>query len=1127
MKTPLFLLCLATQVAVAQVSDHFSDGNFSTNPEWIGDDSLFRVNAAFQLQSYGTTNKDVSLTTPVSFDPEMEWSCWVKFNLSPSTANFCRYYLMSDNTNLKGPLNGYYVQFGGVTGNTDSIVLYKQKGINRIRIIAGRAATVSKTTNVVRIKVLRDVNGNWELFSDTTGGHSYMSEGRGYDTEFSSNGYVGMFVRFTSSNARNYFFDDMYAGPPIIDTTPPRIDSMTVLSANQIRIVFSEAVTPITALDVLNYNITDGIGTPVNAEVEPGKTNVVLLELDNPLENKSYSLKASGISDLQGNMSSEDIVSFTYAFYIPQENDILISEFFPDPSPSVGLPEKEFIELYNRAPVSIELEGWSISDGTTTSILGKYELDPDSFVIVCSASNSNDYRKYGKVIPVNSLPSLNNSSDKIMVRDKTEKVIHQLEYDLNWYGDESKKEGGYTLELTNPNQLCLGKQNYSASAAISGGTPGYKNSKWNTRPDTIPPVWVTVTAIDSQSVAIAFNEPMDSLSLITAPITLPGYLPIKRKVTSSKDTLLVSFSPSFIANQPLSISISQTRDCSGNLQAAASKTFRYLSTEPAHQFDVLITEIMSDPDPPVQLPNAEFIEIHNRSSRYISLKGWTLSDPTSIAVLPTYILQPDSFCILTSVLNSSTFMRTNSIGLNGFPSLGNDGDQLTLADEKGRVIHHVAYTSKAYRDNRKQNGGWSLELIDESNPCGGDYSFMSSSNPKGGTPGYANSVLQPNRDDIAPKLVKTYPITTNQLIVTFDEPMDSLTLINTSLYTCNDLPNGVSHLQLQAPDYREIILTFTDTMKPSTTYRLVIDSVADCAGNSITSQNTSDFGWPDSLDSGDLVINELLFDPKTGGADYVELFNRSNKILDLTEVWLANTNSNNEIQDVYPIDSLGRLFFPKTYVVITSDKAAVQQQYFTPYPQQLIQTKIPAYSNDEGSCILLKGSEKYLDRLDYASSMHYPLLDTKDGVSLERIDFTRPSSDASNWTSASSTSGFGTPTYQNSQYAHSQTGKNIVQHTPEVFSPDGDGEADVITFSYTLPAAGYTANMRLYDASGKLIKQLLRNEILGTTGAFSWNGITDKGEKATIGIYLYYFEAFNLKGDMIKAKSTLVVGTKL
>lgn len=156
----ILLLC-AIYCCQAQTTDQFSDGNFSANPVWIGDDSLFQVNASFQLQSKGSSSKDISIATPIANAPEMEWQCWVKFNLSPSTSNFCRYYLCSDVSTVKGNVNGYYVQFGGVTGNSDSITLYKQQGITRTRLIAGRPATVGKPANIVRIKVLRDHTGNW------------------------------------------------------------------------------------------------------------------------------------------------------------------------------------------------------------------------------------------------------------------------------------------------------------------------------------------------------------------------------------------------------------------------------------------------------------------------------------------------------------------------------------------------------------------------------------------------------------------------------------------------------------------------------------------------------------------------------------------------------------------------------------------------------------------------------------------------------------------------------------------------------------------------------------------------------------------------------------------------------
>ena len=148
------LLCITVLVqAKAQVVDNFADGNFSQNPVWIGDDSLFQITSE-QLRLKGTTNNDAYLATANTITDSVTWQFFTRFALSPSTQNFSRFYILSDTSNLKGPLNGYYIQLGGVTGNSDSITFYKQAGNVRTQLIAGRPATVSKTNNLVRIKVL-------------------------------------------------------------------------------------------------------------------------------------------------------------------------------------------------------------------------------------------------------------------------------------------------------------------------------------------------------------------------------------------------------------------------------------------------------------------------------------------------------------------------------------------------------------------------------------------------------------------------------------------------------------------------------------------------------------------------------------------------------------------------------------------------------------------------------------------------------------------------------------------------------------------------------------------------------------------------------------------------------------
>ena len=67
--------------------------------------------------------------------------------------------------------------------------------------------------------------------------------------------------------------------------------------------------------------------------------------------------------------------------------DIVINEILADPSPVVGLPNCEFIELRNNSKQSINLYKWKIDNGSTTgTIATEFILGPDSLVILCSKS---------------------------------------------------------------------------------------------------------------------------------------------------------------------------------------------------------------------------------------------------------------------------------------------------------------------------------------------------------------------------------------------------------------------------------------------------------------------------------------------------------------------------------------------------------------------------------------------------------------------------------------------------------------------------------------------------------------------------------------------------------------------
>jgi len=150
-----------------------------------------------------------------------------------------------------------------------------------------------------------------------------------------------------------------------------------------------------------------------------------------------------------------------------------------------------------------------------------------------------------------------------------------------------------------------------------------------------------------------------------------------------------------------------------------------------------------------------------------------------------------------------------------------------------------------------------------------------------------------------------------------------------------------------------------------------------------------------------------------------------------------------------------------------------------------------------------------------------------DGVSLERIDYDRPSNDVTNWHSAAESVGFATPGIENSQFLLTINSNSEITINPKIFSPNNDGIDDFVNISYHFARNGLVANVIIYDTKGRLIKNLIQNELLGVEGTFTWDGISNNNEKAKIGIYIIYIEVFNEDGTVNSFKRTVVLGGNL
>ncbi len=1119
-----FLFLVIFHPAKAQLGDDFSDGNFSMNPTWLGDDSLFFINSNFQLQSKGSagSSKDICLTSS-STKKSGEWSCLVRFALSPSTQNFCRFYICSDQPNLKGPLNGYYVQLGGSTGNTDSICLYKQSGLNRTRLIAGRAATVAKSNNQVQVKVNCDTSGNWQLFSDTSAQGNYVLEGTAFDYPQQATLYTGFWVRFTSGNISNYYFDDVNAGEILYDTIPPELSGFKIMGSSKLALTFSEKTEDLSTQNSSNY-LLDNHLNPSQIFSTPNSKEIEIQFADSFISGSTHILKINKVQDLSGNTIRDTLIHFTY--YLPVKGDLLITEIMPDPEPSQGLPNAEFIELYNACSFPVFLNGFKISDPGSSITLPNYMLEPNHYLILCEKTNEPLFKPFGETLGLPSLPSLNNSGDYLKITNSQNEIWQEINYDLSWYQNASKQNGGWTLEMTNPRRLCTGKANWQASANSLGGTPGATNSHWQTSIDTLAPVLLSVLPKSATEINLTFDEIIDSsLSSNTFQFELSPKIETKNIFiqTNTDKEIQVLLNESLQHKTTYEINITKASDCFHNTKNQ-NASFTFYDAMPPKQNQVLIDEILFSPSQATQMPDAEFIELINTSNYSVNLKNYSLSDGSNTAFFPELILYPDSFLIVTTIANSSLFVPFGkAIGLSNFPSL-NTTDQLTIRNENGFIIHQIKYQENWISNAlKKQTGGWTLEMKDTKNPCGTSSNWDVCINLSGGTPGKKNSLNQLNRDNTPPKLLHVYPSDNRFLQCFFSEAIDSLSLSN----------SNKSHLYPGTPiksyhyyqgQLNQIAFEFETPFDSSTRYQFTIDSIQDCAGSGMDESMNADFGILHQPDSNNIIINEILFNPNLNGFDFIELYNRSEKYLDLNSLLCGRFNAQNQIEEGIHFGA-SRMIAPKDFIVITQDANSLMSFYSVPFPEKIIESPLPAMNDDKGSILLCDSAGNIMDQLTYSEKMHFPLLNNTEGVSLERIDPFQPAANTNNWTSASTNCGYASPTYRNSQFT-SGGSAGVFSIDPEVFSPDGDGYKDLITFGYDLGENSHVGKIEIYNSSGNLEKQVCRNYSLGSSGKINWNGINDEGKKAAVGIYIVNFEYFNLEGKVNQVQKTFVLGSK-
>ena len=571
------------------------------------------------------------------------------------------------------------------------------------------------------------------------------------------------------------------------------------------------------------------------------------------------------------------------------------------------------------------------------------------------------------------------------------------------------------------------------------------------------------------------------------------------------------------------IKIENIYDMAGNKMEPFTGSFSFARIR---RNDILITEIMARPYPMVGAPNCEYVELYNYNvPSAVVLKNWKLKINNSNKNLPEIIIPPNGYVFLIA---NSCFEYDDETEANMYSvsSLGiaDDGAHLVLYNENDEVIHEVNFLRTWHRNPHKQEGGWSLEMINPKYPCSGEENWDSSVSELGGTPGKQNSIYGTFVDYKPIEIDKVTVVDSVTIRVFFTGTVFFDSSIALQLFEI-DRNIEIASVSEAPPTNNILQINLRSPIQPNLLYTLTLkETIWDCTQGVVTCNKAYYFALPTLPQPFDVVINEVLFNPKENSrAEFVELYNRSQKVVDLATLRIGSGGADLPDKSVTAVSS-GFLLFPNEYVALCKLKKVTEEQYPVYYPDRLLQNdSLPTYPNAAGVVFL---SDKYfntIDRFQYNEKMHYSLLSSVAGVSLERVSYDRETQNEHNWKSAAEGYGFATPGYQNSQFSDNQNYEDVLKIVPEVFAPTQFNNADYVEIQCSFEDTENRVTITIFDRQGNLIKTVANNQICAQKELFLWDGVSEQNYRVPSDLYIVKMEYWNLNGKRKTVKKTVGV----
>jgi hypothetical protein len=631
-----------------------------------------------------------------------------------------------------------------------------------------------------------------------------------------------------------------------LDTNPPVVLRVFNIATTNVELDFSKTVAVTNATNVANYAFTDGVA--ITAASLATNNESVLLATAPLVYGSNYPLVINGIRDRAlppNTIATNTLASFTASPLAPQD---------------IGSPVIASTDTYTTNGVTFIDGAGNYIGGTSDQFNLDYQLQAGDFdVTVCLAAlGLSDLWAEAGLMARASL----NAGSPFAAALATPSIV-----------------GDFFADRTATN----------AQAATAGSFPvNYPNT------------WLRLNRVGNVFTGFGSYDGTNWTPLGSATITMPAQIYLGLAVASHNTNQLTTAEFEEYENTPASAVVAATVNPHEPLGPSSRNTA------------IVISEIMWKPAPRTDGNNVEFLEIYNSNPYFQDISGYTVACADMNYTFPTNTLIPGGgfFVLAASPQSMANVYGLTSNVFGPYHGSLKHAETLQLLDEQSNVLLTVPYTDVYPWPVAASGTGHSLVLA---NPTygEGDWRAWDISDAVGGSPGRAdpftpsplrsvfiNEILPHTENPAVPQFIELYNHSANSVdvsgcILTDDSATNEFVIPADTVIG----PAGfVSFTQSQ--------FGFTLNGQGETLYFIKPDGsrVLDAVQFGAQADGVSYGRWPDGANDfyalttntpgannsaiviGDLVINELMYDPISGHDDdqYIELYNQGTNSINLS-----------------------------------------------------------------------------------------------------------------------------------------------------------------------------------------------------------------------------------------------------